>query len=118
MKNVKRFIKHCKKITLSGNIKYDPQGAYLEYSRYPLQKKRKDLTRLEVLDAYFMVTEWLNGHALMLKIDDKILHVVPHRYDDSCHFIDIDTGELMATMGIGYVEYTTDWAEGLYQWGK
>ena len=118
MKNVKRFIKHCKKITLSGNIKYNPENVYLDYNRYPLRKKRKDLTRLELLDAYFMVAEWLNGHALMLKVDDKILHVVPHRYDDSCHFIDIDTGELMATIGVDDTEYTTEWVEDLYQWGR
>lgn len=40
MKNVKRFIKHCKKITLSGNIKYNPQNVYLEYNRSPYPFKR------------------------------------------------------------------------------
>lgn len=76
------------------------------------------MTRLELLDAYMMVAEWFTGHALILKIDDKILQVVTHMYDDACDYIDVDTGEVMATIGVDDTEYTTDWVKDLYQWGK
>lgn len=119
MKNVKRFVRHAKKITLSGNIKYDVQGAYCPYTRYCFHKKRKDITRIEFLDSYFMVTEWLmdeNDTHLRLRIDDKMIVVVPDSDTEDCHFVDMETGEVMLTLNFGLVVYSTDWAEQKYEW--
>jgi hypothetical protein len=119
MKNVKRFVRHAKKITRSGNIKFDPAWADMPYSRYVHWKKRKDITRIEFLDSYFMVTEWYNDEnntPLDLLVDDKVLRVIPDTNSDAAHFMDVETGEIMLTLDIGSVEYSTDWAEQKYQW--
>ena len=118
MKNVKKFTAHCKKITLSGNIKYHPEDAYLPYSRYAGHKKREDITRTEFLDSYFMVTRWLIGDDLILKVDDKTLKVLPDEVDETCHFIDVEDGEVVLSLDFGQVVYTTDWAADTYKWGK
>lgn len=119
MKNVKRFVKHAKKITLSGNIKYDPAWADMPYSRYVRLKKRKDITRIEFLDSYAMVTEWYNDEnntPLKLRVDDKVLTVIPDTDSDAVHFVDEATGEVMLTLDLGYVQYSTPWAEEKYEW--
>ena len=118
MKNTKRFTKHCKNITISGNVKFDHRHALDPYSRYVDYKKRNEITRTDFLDSYFMVTEWLIvDEELVLQVDDRRLKVV---CDDNevVHFVDIDSGELMLSLNFGYVEYTTDWAKELYQWNK
>ena len=118
MKNTKKFTRHCKKITLSGNIKYNHRWTDMPYSRYAGHKKRKDITRTELLDSYFMVTEWLNGPDLVLKVDDKELLVSPSEVNEDVHFVDTATGEVMLTLDFGQVVYTTDWAADTYKWGK
>lgn len=118
MKNVRRFVRHAKKITLSGNIQYCADDAYLPYSRYQFRKKREEITRTELLDAYFMVTRWLCGDDLILKVDDKTLKVLPSEIDESVNFVDVETGEVMLTLDFGQEIYTTEWASDLYKWGK
>lgn len=121
MKNTKRFTRHAKNITLSGNVKFNHKSAHDPYSRYVFQKKRKDITRIEFLDSYFMVTEWFNDELntpLVLMIDDKDLVVVPSEDSEECHFVDVSTGEVMLTLDMGCVIYSTPWAEEIYRWGK
>lgn len=118
MKNTKRFAKHCKNITICGNVEFNHHLALSPYSRYVYHKKRKEITRTDFLDSYFMVTEWLMGdEELVLHIDDRRLKVVCGD-DEVAHFVDIDSGELMLSLYFGEVKYTTDWANELYQWNK
>lgn len=119
MKNTRRFTRHAKKITLSGDVRFNHRSAHDPYSIYASNKRRDELTRIELLQSYFMVTEWFNGDKdLTLKVDDKKLIAVAETTSDAVHFVDIDTGELMLTLDIDYVRYSTPWSEELYRWGK
>lgn len=118
MKNTRRFTRHAKKITLSGNVKFNHKSAHDPYSIYAMNKRRDELTRIELLQSYFMVTEWFNGEDLILKVDDKKLLVIADENSDAAHFMDTETGEVMLTLEIDYVKYRTPWSEELYRWGK
>lgn len=121
MKNVKRFVRHAKKITVSGNIKYNANGAYDPYTRYRFNKKREDITRIEFLDSYFMVTEWLmdeNDTPLKLRVDDRMLEVLNDDGSEDVIFVDMETGEVMLVLNFGSVISSTEWAEDIYKWGK
>ena len=121
MKNLKKFVRHAKKITVKGNVSFHPENARLPYSRYVWYKNRKDVTRIEFLDSYFMVTLWQpekDDTPLLLNIDGKLLRVVDRPDDECSDFIDENTGELHLTMNVGYAEYSSEWVREKYQWKK
>lgn len=116
MKNTRRFTKHCKKITLSGNVKFDHRMAHAPYSRYVGYKKREDVTRAEFIDSYFMVTDLINdSEPLIINVDGIHLQLI-EREDGTYIFMDTNTGEVMFVLNWGYVEYATDWVNEPYQW--
>ena len=118
MKNTRRFTRHCKHITLSGNVQFKHKDAYADYSRYPFETSRKELTRIQLIDSYAMVTRQLKGPDLILMIDGLKVREVVDEQRDVVHYVNDNTGELLLTLDYGYPEFASDWAKDVYRWGK
>ena len=118
MYNVKRFIRHARKITKQGNVKFSASYVESGYSLYPYRIHRKMLTRSELLLAYDSVAEFLKGPEIVIEVDGVKLQAYFADDDDILNWVDVDTGELMLTHHIDGVTYTSTWAQQLYRYGK
>lgn len=118
MHNVKRFIRHARKITKQGNVKFTTAYTESGYSIYPHRIHRKMLTRSELLQAYGSVTEFFNGPDIIIQVDNLKLQAYFPQNDDGVSWVDTETGEVMLTHNIDCVTYSTDWARQFYHWGK
>lgn len=118
MNNVKRFVRHARKITKQGNVEFSDSYVETGYSLYPYRIHRKMLTRSELLLAYDAVAEFYNGPEVIIHVDGVKLQAYFHDDDDVISWVDMDTGEVMFTHTIDGITHSTDWAGQLYRWGK
>lgn len=118
MYNVKRFIRHARKITKQGNVKFTEFYAQSAYSLYPQRIHRKMISRSELLLAYNSVAEFLKGPEIIIQVDGVRLQAYFHDDDEVINWVDVDTGEVMFSQDIDCIKYSTDWARQLYHWGK
>lgn len=118
MYNVKRFIRHARKITKQGNVKFTTAYTESGYSLYPHRIHHKMLMRSEFLLSYNAVAEFLNGPEVIIQVDGVKLQAYFHDDDDVVDWVDAETGEVMLTHDIDGVRYTSTWAQQLYRWGK
>lgn len=118
MYNVKRFIRHARKITKQGNVKFTTVYTESCYSPYPHRIHRKMLTRSELLLAYDSVAEFFKGPDVIIQVDDVRLQAYFADDDDVIHWVDANTGEVMFTQNLDSITYSTEWARQLYHWGK
>lgn len=118
MKNTRRFTRHCKRITLSGNVEFNHKDAYAPYSRYAFKTPREQLTRIQLIDSYNMVTRTRRGPDVTLMIDGTTVREIVDNERDVVHYIDHNTGELLLTLDYGYPIFASDWAKDTYKWGK
>lgn len=117
MYRVKKFIRHAKKVTIQGNVKFNESWATDGYSGYEIRKNTKYLTRLEFIKSYFAVCEYLNGPDLVIDIDGVKLQLITS--SETYNLVDIDTGEVMVTFAEDIVPtYTTMWVLETYRWNR
>lgn len=118
MNNVKRFIRHARKITKQGNVKFTTAYTESGYSLYPYRIHHKMLTRSELLLAYNSVADFFEGPDVIICVDGVKLQAYFAENDDAISWVDVDTGEVMFTHDVDGVRYTSTWAQQLYHWGK
>ena len=118
MHNVKRFIRHARKITKQGDVKFTTAVAESGYSLYPHRIHRRMLSRSELLQAYDSVAEFFEGPDVIICVDGVRLQAYFAQDDDLISWVDVDTGEVILTHDIECVTYSTEWARQFYHWGK
>lgn len=118
MNNAKRFIRHARKITKQGNVKFTTVLVKSGYSYYPYRIHRKMLTRSELLLAYDAVAEFYQGPEVIIQVDGIKLQAYFAQDDDVINWVDIETGEVMFAHDVDCITYSTEWARQFYHWGR
>lgn len=118
MYNVKRFIRHARKITKQGNVKFNHFYVESGYSLYPHRIHRKMLLRSELLLAYDSVAEFFKGLDVIIQVDGVKLQAYFAEDNDAISWVDVETGEVMFTHDVDCITYSTGWARQSYRWGK
>lgn len=118
MYKVKRFIRHARKITKQGNVKFGTTYVESGYSLYPYRIHHKMLMRSELLLAYDSVVDLFKGPDVIIDVDGVKLQAYFAEDDDVINWVDVETGEVMLTHDVDGVKYTSTWAQQLYRWGK
>lgn len=117
MKNVGNFINHAKSIVLDGVVSFNESYAIGHYSRYSANVNKNEITRDLFLQSWTFLAEIEKCPHMVIEVDDLELEL----YVNNCtlDFVDVYTGEVVLTLGEDCeIEYSNDWAKGLYNWNR